>query len=945
MTTPALDHGRLAGSFRSPSGRELATTGALIAVLLLTLMASGLLGRIDTALYDQLIGTAPHAPNPQILIVTIDDKSLQALGRWPWSARTHAAFLDRLTAAGDTTVALDLPLTNAESDPHTAPALAEAIRSHGRVILPVMPATLVDAPGLTAGSPLPLVGYGATLAHAQIETDADGIVRRTHLRGGLGSPSLPALGLAMMQARAGVTAPAAAPRPARSADVNAWVSRNEVLIPFVGPAGTYPHASYVDVLMGWVTPEQLHGKYIIVGTSTPTLGTRFATPSTLASRVPMTSAELNANLLDALLSERAITQLAAPWQFGSALLWVAAGLLLLRGNTNRLLLGTGAQLAAVTVLTILTARYLDLWLAPAPAVVGLLTLGPAWGWRRLRSLLDERGQSHATLELVHDGIITLDAAGRARYLNGAAEAITGQTLAQTLGRPLNEITGLRPVDPVLARLYGGDVDPLQIATHTLTTPDGAERSVRIARHPLPHNGGSVIAITDVTANMALVQQIAFQATQDRLTRLPNRFILEDRLGQMIASARRGNHLAGVLFIDLDGFKKVNDGLGHAAGDLLLREVGNRLGSRIRAEDTAARWGGDEFIILLSHLDDEHSAVGFAESIIALLEQPFDLDGQPAFVSASVGISLFPRDGQQVDQLLLRADTAMYRAKKDGGRCAAIFSHELGAWNRARLSLENDLRASVKNGPLDVVYQPVVDLKRGRVAHVEALIRWEHPEHGLHMPSQLLPLAESSGLIHDIGAQTLRIACADVQRLTRHGLGIGVAVNVSPQQLMRGDLPDLVVRVLAESGLPPHRLMLEVTESGILSNGAAANTFHALRNLGVAIALDDFGSGKSSLSLLRDFPVDILKIDRSFLPGTHQQEGDLTIPHAIIGMARKLDKAVVAEGVENAWQSRALLIGGCHLQQGFLHGKPATIDQIPAVARRIARDGAPTITTA
>jgi diguanylate cyclase (GGDEF)-like protein/PAS domain S-box-containing protein len=390
------------------------------------------------------------------------------------------------------------------------------------------------------------------------------------------------------------------------------------------------------------------------------------------------------------------------------------------------LLGLAALLVLLLCLTALAAHYLDLWLAPAPALVGLLAIYPAWSWRQLhwhiRTLFRERGQSHATLELVQDGIITLDAAGRARYLNSAAEAITGRPLAEALGRPLDEITGLKPVDPASASALGADGNPMHIATHTLTTRDGSERAVRIARHPLPADGGSVIAITDVTANLAMAQQITHQATHDGLTGLPNRAILSDRLGQLIASARRRNQSAAVLFIDLDGFKKVNDALGHAAGDLLLREVAARLVSRIRAEDTVARWGGDEFVILLRRLDDENSVIGFANTIIHLLEEPFDLGGQNAFISASIGVSLFPRDGLEADQLLLRADAAMYRSKKDGGRCVNMFSHEVGAWNRAQLNLENDLRAGLQNGALELVYQPVIDLNHGRLAHMEALVR-------------------------------------------------------------------------------------------------------------------------------------------------------------------------------------------------------------------------------
>jgi diguanylate cyclase (GGDEF)-like protein/PAS domain S-box-containing protein len=545
------------------------------------------------------------------------------------------------------------------------------------------------------------------------------------------------------------------------------------------------------------------------------------------------------------------------------------------------------------------------------------------------------------LELVQDGIITLDAEGRARYLNTAAEPITGRSLELARGLSLGEITELQPVEAEIAAGHEHASDPLHIATHYLVTPDGSERAVRVARHPLPANGGSVIAITDVTENLAMAQQIAHQATHDDLTGLPNRTILSDRLAQMIASARRRGQSAAILFIDLDGFKKVNDALGHAAGDLLLREVADRLTSRIRAEDTVARWGGDEFVILLRRLSDEGAVIGFANEVIALLEEPFNLDGQEAFVSASIGISLFPRDGVGADQLLLRADAAMYRAKNDGGRCVSVFSHEVGAWNRERLNLENDLRQGIQDGALRVLYQPIVDLNLGRMVHMEALVRWLHPTQGLLAPDRFLPLAESAGLIHAIGAHVLHTACADARQLADQGLSVGVSVNISPQQLVRGELPQVVSEALAHSGLAPTQLTLELTENGIISDSArAAATIDAVRHLGVTIALDDFGTGYSSLSLLRDYPIDVLKIDRSFVPNPEDHAGDLTIAQAIIGMGRSLFKKVVAEGVETAWHARALSISGCDLQQGFLHSPPVAIARIPEVATRLARIGIP-----
>lgn len=931
----------------TPSRRETAWISGLLMLLVTALVTSGALEPVDALIYDRLAVAGYHRPHSQVLIIAIDEKSLETLGRWPWSRRTHAALLERLAAAGDNVVAVDLLLAEPEADPAADNALVNALRSHGNVILPLVPVARTDQAGLVAQGPLSHFASATTVAHADVDPDADGVVRRIYLHGGLGAPTWSALGLALVQRRAGVAAPLTSPaRPADNSDAHTWVRAGEMLIPFTGPTGTYARVSYVDVLNGRVPPERLRGKYIIVGTTAAGLGTRFATPSTLANRLSMSGAELHSNIVDTLLTGRGITALGTGWILAAALLWLGAGLLLMGQRQSRqILLGLTALAALLLFATTLALVYLGLWLAPAAALTGLLAIYPAWSWRQLRwymtSLFSERGQSQATLALVQDGIIALDAEGHVRYLNSAAEAITGRSLAATRGLPLEEVAQLQPVETGAVAGQPHIGDPLHIATHYLATADGGERAVRMARHPLPANGGSVIAITDVTENLAMAQQISHQATHDTLTGLPNRTILSDRLAQVIASARRRGQSAAVLFIDLDGFKKVNDALGHAAGDLLLCEVAKRLSSRVRAEDTVARWGGDEFVILIRRLNDESSVIGFSHQIIALLEQPFDLDGQEAFISASIGISLFPRDGLGADQLLLRADAAMYRAKNDGGHGLSVFSHEVGAWTRERLRLENDLRIGIQTGALRVLYQPIVDLNLGRMVHMEALVRWLHPTQGLLSPDRFLPLAENAGLIHEIGAQVLRAACRDAQQLADHGLPVGVSVNISPQQLVRGELPELVGEALVTSGLAPGQLTLEVTENGIISDTVrAASTINTVRNLGIIIALDDFGTGYSSLSLLRDYPIDVLKIDRSFVPHPEDPNGDLTIAQAIIGMGHSLLKTVIAEGVETAWHARALNLSGCHLQQGYLHSPPVAIDRIPEVAARLSRVGIP-----
>jgi diguanylate cyclase (GGDEF)-like protein len=413
------------------------------------------------------------------------------------------------------------------------------------------------------------------------------------------------------------------------------------------------------------------------------------------------------------------------------------------------------------------------------------------------------------------------------------------------------------------------------------------------------------------------------ATHDQLTGLANRSLFHDRLSQAVSAARRGRQRLAVLFMDLDGFKTINDTLGHAVGDGLLRGIARRLGSCLRETDTAARLGGDEFAVLLTNLSNELDAATVARKLVHVLSQPIQFRRQSTSIRASIGIATFPRDASDLEELLKKSDTAMYHAKEQGGNRFEFYTRDMNAVIQRRVALEDRLRNALEEQQFLVHYQPQFDLTRGRIFGAEALLRWQHPELGLVSPSHFLPIAEETGLIVSIGDWILRVACEQNARWNRSGhRGLRVSVNVSSQQFLEAGFADVVRRALEESGLPPVSLELEITESSLLRDvEITVNTLRHLKDLGVRLSIDDFGTGYSALAYLKRLPIDVLKIDQSFVQTLTTDPADATITEAIIQLATGLNLTTIAEGVETLEQLLLLGSYGCSRMQGFLFGKP------------------------
>jgi diguanylate cyclase (GGDEF)-like protein/PAS domain S-box-containing protein len=536
-----------------------------------------------------------------------------------------------------------------------------------------------------------------------------------------------------------------------------------------------------------------------------------------------------------------------------------------------------------------------------------------------------------------DVIIILDRAAQIQYQSPAVQRAWGYErglLADSLVVDLVHPDDHAAAHELLAHATsrpGANVETELRVRHA----DGTWRVVEVIATNLlndPVVAGVVVTFHDITERKAFEQQLTRLAFHDPLTGLPNRALFLDRLDRAIARADRYFRSVGVLFIDLDNFKVVNDSLGHDAGDRLLVTIAQRLQEALRGEDSVARLGGDEFTVLIEDVTDQDAVMEVAERTAQAVRAPVILDGREVYPSASVGVALSVTGHDDHDSLLRNADLAMYRAKANGKGCIAVFDLSMNAMALERLEIEGDLRHAVERGEFRVVYQPIVSIETGRVTELEALVRWEHPQHGLLSPARFVPVAEETGLIVPIGQWVLEQACQQAAAWQGHGpdgRGPIMSVNLSARQFQHPSLVEDIARILFRSQLDPESLKLEVTESAVMSDpDEAAKILCQLKGLGIQIAIDDFGTGYSSLNYLKQFPVDTLKIDRSFVDGLGRDANDAAIVQSIIALARSLQLTVTGEGIETTEQLAELQALGCDRGQGYHFARPLTPELIP-----------------
>lgn len=890
--------------------RHHAFVYSIVAALWLT---SGLCV-IQNTLTDWRSRLAPRMPTGDVVIVAVDARSIAKLGVWPWSRALHAKLLDNLRLADASDVAFDVDF-GSRSTAVDDQALAKALEQFdGSAILPMFNQIGKDANGLPrlyTTRPLPEFADRAWLASVNVVPESNGVVRRYALGETVDGQFYPSL--------AGVL-------------TGSYDKTSRLLYLDYGiDARRIPTFSVVDVLDGRVGESQLKGKKVLIGATAIELGDRFNVP-TLGT---ISGVELQALAAEAMLQGR---MLAKSSGIVSLVGLAALSLLMLfiwsRWNPSRQTFalvtialaveGTASLLQAISPIIVDTA----LWLT---AVVGYL----AALWLReldLRQLLANAAQQRfqSIAMSLGDGVVCLDRYGTISFWNAGATEIFGYGDAEVVGKPFgmlceraaslsaDEIMTLcdesqEPMEFVGLR-KNGDKFPLEVRFSSWNENDGK-------------HGGAIVR--DISTRKREEERILYLAMYDSLTGLANRSQLGEILKARIDRSGQSPQRVGVLLIDLDNFKEINDTLGHESGDRFLRTFAKQLQECVGCDVPVARLGGDEFVVVVEDADVDAKLAMLARSIADIFASRYiHVEGSAFLVSASSGGAVYPRDGNTVDELLAKADLALYRAKNKGRGAYVPYQVSFKQELEQRRFLEAELDRGVREGEFELWYQPQVRLSDSSITGLEALIRWRHPTRGVLTPGEFLGVLNTGNLSAKVGAWVLRTACQQGRRWQTAGHNVRVGINLSPTQF-HSRLPQDMERVLAETGFAPHLLEVEVTENILLNEDdpTTIDMMHRIRALGVGIAFDDFGTGYASLSYLTRFPLDRLKIDRSFVRDFGKNARNTAIVTAIVELGKRLGHSVIAEGVEDLGCVKLLQDAGCEEAQGYYFGKPMPRENI------------------
>jgi diguanylate cyclase (GGDEF)-like protein/PAS domain S-box-containing protein len=564
--------------------------------------------------------------------------------------------------------------------------------------------------------------------------------------------------------------------------------------------------------------------------------------------------------------------------------------------------------------------------------------------RNAEALFDERERAQVTLNSIGDAVMSTDVWGQVTYLNTVAENLTGWSREEAAGHGLEEVFQI--IDATTRKPLQS---PMQVAIHenktaclppncVLIRRDGHEAAIEDSTAPIHDRRGqitgAVMVFHDVSTARAQSLKLSYLAQHDSLTDLPNRILLNDRLTQAISLANRHRQKLALLFLDLDRFKHINDSLGHAVGDRLLQSVAQRLSACVRSSDTVSRQGGDEFVVLLSELTRAQDATVIADKILLAIATPYLIDQHELHISASIGIVTYPDDGTEAETLMKNADIAMYHAKDAGRNNYQFFKPEMNVHAVERQSLEEGLRHALERQELVLHYQPKINLQTGSIIGAEALVRWRHPKRGVVPPAKFIPIAEECGFIVRIGQWVMHEACCQARIWQEKGLpALRIAVNISAAELRAKDFVAGVRAILTETGLEPHYLELELTETFLMQDSkSTVAVLKDLKDIGVQLAVDDFGTGYSSLSYVKRFPIDTLKIDRSFVRDLVTDDDDASIVSAVISMGKSLHMRVVAEGVETPEQLQFLREHSCPFAQGYYFSPPVVAGEFTQLLR-------------
>jgi diguanylate cyclase (GGDEF)-like protein/PAS domain S-box-containing protein len=893
----------------------------LVFVTVAATYLAGIFTPLENAFTNVRFVLADRPATGSIAVVEIDARTLGDLEVWPWPREYHATLINRLVQAGATDIAFDVDFSS-RSTVFGDAALATALRDAGnRVILPVFRQRAAPAfgeIGLIRTGPIPGFREHVRLASVNVTPDPDSLVRRyvaSENWDGEQVPGMPAMLAAM-------------PGPSDS--------RNH--IDFGIRPDTIPRFSYIDILSGRFDPAAIAGRKIIVGATAVELGDQFSVPVYRTMPGPV----LQAMAYESLVQDRMLARPGASLALLAALMIaLAVGPRFTTWSWRRgvsVTAGGAVALAAVAFIGQESGGVLiDVMPVGATLVlclgVGLIGRIDQQTLRIIIQDMSLRRVSARMRDVVEnsvDGIVTFTGEGTIETANPAAGRIFGTTPDMLVGRHLAsilpELEGRQgpPADFFLAQEYAGEAIGRRA--------DGSELPLDVTVSSMESDGAPLYIgiLRDITERKQRQAQLEYLAHNDMLTGIPNRKFLTDSLDDAVVSAGKTGGRLALLLLDLDGFKEINDTLGHPVGDTMLIEVGRRLTSLIGDDGIVTRLGGDEFGILVPTLARDEDARETGQRIVEAIERPYRVEELSLQVGASVGISLYPEHASDANMLLRTADIAMYAAKRDHAR-VAFYDAAVDRHSVRNLALSGDLREAIEGGQLSLHYQPQMDIESGVITGAEALVRWRHPQHGFISPAEFVPMAEQTGLVRRLNDWIIRRAIRQVSQWRRQGLDIAISINLSARNLHEETLPDRLAEIFDANGVEPARVTLEITESAIMIDpDRAMRVIQRISAIGVRLSIDDFGTGYSSLSYLKRLPVDEIKIDKSFVINMTEDASDAVIVRSTIDLAHNLGLKVVAEGIETEEHLARLAELRCDVGQGFLLGRPVP----PAELKRL-----------
>ena len=889
----------------------------LVLGVLVIMLLTGMHDALRHALTDYRFNWTPRSASGDVVLVEMDPRSLEKIGVWPWPRQLHAELIGKLMSAGAREILFDIDFSS-PTTPEADTVLTDSLRkADGSIVLATFKQSVKDrGDGQTihVNRPIPQLAQHAWSAIVNVPADEDGVVRRYLYADVLDGNVLPSIGALL------------AGRPE--------VKQGSFLIDFGIRATSVPTVSYVDVLNGDpATLRTINDKKVIIGGTAIELGDRFNVPNGRIIAGPL----LQALAAESIIQGRALRttgplltvlglgilillmfavwrSLSAPWRAGALVglaMAIEGGSLLLQAQQPVVVDTTWYHVAIVAYLVAVALDEID--------------------FRRFLGVIAERRFQQIAMSL-GDGLVCTDRNGLITVWNPGAAAIFGYEPKEILGRPFDMIcsAGTEAATSGAFRITDLSSETLQVAGGKVIELEGRRKSDEIFPLEACISGwqgtdgfqyGAVMR--DISVRKREAERIRYLAEYDTLTGLANRHLLYQHLGKKLDVAKQQAAKVALLLMDLDKFKEINDTLGHACGDQVLCTIAETLRTLVGDSYLVARLSGDEFAIVIADSDVAERARELSERIVlAFSETPLTFNAQQIRVRGSIGVAIYPDDCGTMEELLGNADLALYQAKAGGRGRYAFFDREIRRALEARRALEEDLKRAAECDEFELFYQPQIDLISRKLVGVEALIRWRHPVRGLVSPAEFIPVINASVMSDGVARWVLETACRQGRAWQQQGHDVRIAVNLAPSQLQSGDLADTVASVLGDTQLSPSLLELEVTEVILLEDDDRARSiFRRIQDLGVQIAFDDFGTGYASLSYLKKFPLDVLKIDQTFVRGLRLDSEDAAIVSATINLGKRLGLSIIAEGIEDPDTADLLVTMGCEIGQGYHFGRP------------------------